>query len=312
MLIYFSILSAFLRQTYQEEGPLSPASIESLDAQQLHQLLLAYYRILQANRSLPNNLLWPLSPLARLIRTPHPDTGVRFLAIRCYCLQSGTGEAERVEMEKEVIGDVSEVDCPIAYGLNVDGTASLMDGWIFPTFEVKRISDARNAIMQGALDYYSLDEGEVVEPITVEELRYALFSCTPQFGCSLLFKSLHSQRPWNPSVQEPACTCASFNPSHDTWRCKISAAASSVLVSSVPNPSHLRTILRQIAVAITSCRCPPPRSGEPNYHHPSRRYIVRPTFAPGILHILSHETRNFRVEGRRTCARHEARKMGRL
>lgn len=79
-------------------------------------------------------------------------------------------------MEKEIIGDVSAVDCPITYAVNVDGTSSFMDGWIFPTFEIKRISDARNAIVEGGMDYYSLDEGEIFEPMAVEELRYTLFS----------------------------------------------------------------------------------------------------------------------------------------
>jgi midasin len=106
-----------------------------------------------------------------MIRTPHADAGVLFLAIRCYCLQSGMGEAERVKMEKQVIGDVSERDCPITYGMDIDGTMLQMDGWTFPAFEVRRISDARISIAQEALDYYLTEEGEAVEPIKLEELR---------------------------------------------------------------------------------------------------------------------------------------------
>jgi midasin len=170
-----SILSAFLRKAYSKRGPLAfvleAQSVESVDAQHLHYMLLAYYRVLQANRALPNTLLWNPLPLVRLIRTPHPDNGVRFLAIRCYALQTGTGEQERVNMEKQIIGEVSQVDCSITYGVGLDGTTSYMDGWIFPLLEAKRISDARNSIAESGSDYYSVEDGDSVEPIPVDALR---------------------------------------------------------------------------------------------------------------------------------------------
>ena len=82
----------------------------SVDAQTIHRVLLAYYRILQANRPLPRLLDWPLAPLSQLIWSPHPDNGVRFLAIRCYALQVGMSEGERVKIEKEVKMEVSPVE----------------------------------------------------------------------------------------------------------------------------------------------------------------------------------------------------------
>jgi midasin len=86
------------------------------------------------------------------------------------------GEAERAKMEKQVIGEASEVDCPMAYSLDIDGAVLQMDGWAFPAFEVKRISDARNSVVQETPDYYYNEAGETFEPISVEELRYDSFA----------------------------------------------------------------------------------------------------------------------------------------
>ncbi len=150
-------------------------AIPSLDAHRLHRILLAYYRILQANRDLPRDLHWPLDPLARLVWTPHPDCGVRFLAIRCYAIQTGMVEGERVKMEKEMIGEVADVGCPIEYGKTLDGKNVVVDGWVMPALEVTRIYDSRNAPLD-AQDYYISESGDSVEPIHPAELRYVL-SC---------------------------------------------------------------------------------------------------------------------------------------
>ena len=164
----------FLRHPNRREGPLSYIKqvddVAQLDATILHRQLLAYYRILQANRSLPEQLVWPIAPLSRLVYTPHPDTGVRFLAIRCMSLQMGMMEGRRAELEKEIIGDVKDVDCPIGYGVNLDGSAALMDGWVMPAVEEQRISDARNALLEHQ-DYYSVEENETHELIHQAELR---------------------------------------------------------------------------------------------------------------------------------------------
>ncbi|KAI0916947.1 hypothetical protein AcW2_007206 [Taiwanofungus camphoratus] len=169
----YPILSAFLRRSGNENGPLAFVSecesVASIDAHTLHRLLLAYYRILQANRALPNTLLWSLSPLAKLIWAPHPDNGVRFLAIRCYALQSGMMEGERVKMEREVIGDVGEVDCHISFGTSMDGSRIIIDGWVMPAIEVQRVVDARNAHLEPQ-DYFSSENGDSYEPIHPAEL----------------------------------------------------------------------------------------------------------------------------------------------
>lgn len=167
----------FLRQPEYHNGLLSFVSdtedLSSLDTHRLHRILLAYYRILQANRDIPRDLCWPTHPLSRLIWAPHPDCGVRFLASRCYALQAGLIEGERVKIEKEAIGEVSSVDFDVYCGENVDGTRIVVDGWILPTVEVTRIYDTRSTLLDFQ-DYYSLEDS--IEPIHHAELRYVFAS----------------------------------------------------------------------------------------------------------------------------------------
>ena len=145
--------------------------IQSIDALRLHRLLLAYYRILRANRELPYMLIWPLSLLSQLIWTPHPDKGVQLLSIRCYALHSGMGEAEREMLEKEILGETCMADCPLDFGDEIDGTRKEVDGWIMPVLELKRVTDARNSLTLNLHDYYTVEEGELSRPIHPSELR---------------------------------------------------------------------------------------------------------------------------------------------
>lgn len=173
-MVYPSVLSAFLRLTVFKDGPLAfvdtADAVPPLDPRRLHRILLAYYRILKANRDLPSLLSWPTVPLALLMWTPHPDPGVRFLAIRCYALQTGMGEAERNKAEKEILGEMSEVDCPIHYGENPDGTPVLLDGWLLPHVEAERLANARQQLLQPQ-DYYSTEHNGSIQPIHPAELR---------------------------------------------------------------------------------------------------------------------------------------------
>lgn len=157
-----SILSSFLRKNYNEVSPLEFATAESLRsiaASRLHRLLLAYYRILQANRPLPHDLFWPLTHLADLFLAPHPDRGVCLLAIRCYALQSGMNEAQKETLEEQVLGEGCGMDCQTEFGESPDGVVIEIDGWILPVLEIKRITDARNALVTEPQDYYSAEEG---------------------------------------------------------------------------------------------------------------------------------------------------------
>ncbi|KAH8085408.1 midasin [Cristinia sonorae] len=169
----FPAFSAFLRRFDFQKGPLafvdSPETVPTLDTQRLHTILLAYYRILRANRELPTRLSWPLKPLSLLMWAPHPDPGVRFLAIRCYALQSGMGEAERVKTEKQIIGEVAEMDCPIYYGQNIDGSPAFLDGWLLPLIDTERVVKTRQALLEPQ-DYYTSEDGSSIEPIHPAEL----------------------------------------------------------------------------------------------------------------------------------------------
>ncbi|KAH9936525.1 uncharacterized protein B0H18DRAFT_1206806 [Fomitopsis serialis] len=169
----YPVLAAFLRHPNRQKGPLAYVTqaqdVSGLDASILHRQLLAYYRILQANRDLPEQFVWPIAPLSKLIYTPHPDNGVKSLAIRCLALQTGMMEGKREELELESIGSVAEVDCTIGYGAKLDGNVVMMDGWVMPAIEAKRITSARSAILQPQ-DYFSRDENETHEPIHPAEM----------------------------------------------------------------------------------------------------------------------------------------------
>lgn len=79
-------------------------------------------------------------------------------------------EGERVKMEREVIGDVGEVDCHISFGTSMDGSRIIIDGWVMPAIEVQRVVDARNAHLE-LQDYFSSENGDSYEPIHPAELR---------------------------------------------------------------------------------------------------------------------------------------------
>lgn len=155
-------------------GPLgflqSVPSVASVEAGRLHRLLLAYYRLLHANSNLPHLSGWSLNHLSRIIWESHPDAGARFLAIRCYALQSGMVEGERVKMEQTAVGDIEKVDCPVEYGAGVDGTRQVLDGWTVSAHEAQRVYEARQALMTPQ-KYYTYEAGDSIEPIHPAELR---------------------------------------------------------------------------------------------------------------------------------------------
>jgi midasin len=172
------ILHRLLQTPAFKEGPLGFVTAEpsplSIDTPRLHRLLLAHYRILQANRELPCHFIWPLTPLSLLIWTPHLDNGARLLAIRCYALQSGMGEAEREKMERQVLGEICGPDCLLDYGQNIDGSRKEVDGWIMPVIELERVRDMRNDMVTTQHDYFSIDEGDPCTPIDPSHLWCAL------------------------------------------------------------------------------------------------------------------------------------------
>lgn len=149
-------------------------AVTSLEPSRLHRLLLAYYRILQANRPLPRNLFWPLSALSKLFLAPHPDRGVCLLSIRCYAVQSGMGEDEREKLDKEVLGEICGGDCRIGYGENVSGSPKEIDGWLLPVLEIQRATDSRNALVTEPQDFYSFQDGDHGPSLIISDLRLDL------------------------------------------------------------------------------------------------------------------------------------------
>ncbi|KAF9651347.1 P-loop containing nucleoside triphosphate hydrolase protein [Thelephora ganbajun] len=167
----FPILNAFMKKTYGPSGPLNCVEDQTsfVDQLRLHLLLLSYYRILQANRTLPKHFSWPISTLAKIFTTSGIDTGARLLAIRCYFLQSGMGEAERIKLEQRYVGDIGTVDCPVSYSVNADGSICVLDGWILPAVEATRIADFWKSSAGEVPDYYRETEG-VLESFSEDDL----------------------------------------------------------------------------------------------------------------------------------------------
>ena len=161
-----------MNKTYGPDGPLNHVeeATSPVDQLQLHFLLLSYYRILQANRTLPKHFSWPISPLSKIFTTPDLDTGARLLAIRCYFLQSRMGEAERIKLEQRYVGDVSTVDCPISYSVNPDGSIYTLDGWVLSAVEATRVADFWKSSAKDVPDYYR-ETGGTVESFSETDLR---------------------------------------------------------------------------------------------------------------------------------------------
>jgi len=80
-------------------------------------------------------------------------------------------EVEREKLITHVLGEFCGVDCPVNYGQTIDGTVVETDGWLVPALEVKRIHDARDAILDGP-NFYSLEEGDVSQPLSEADLRF--------------------------------------------------------------------------------------------------------------------------------------------
>ncbi|KAH9179366.1 midasin [Lactarius sanguifluus] len=170
----FPILSVFLQEYIHNTGPLSTAlgsaPLEAVSPSRLHRLLLAYYRILVANPELPNWLDWPLEPFSGLFWTPHPDAGVRYLAIRCYALQSGMSELEREKLENALVGSMATAECPLEFGADVCERVVTIDGWLLPVIEMQRIYDARSAIVVDTREFSMGQSDTFIQPSDLSPL----------------------------------------------------------------------------------------------------------------------------------------------
>ena len=309
-----SILSALVQNAALRLGPLpnvlASSAVEKVDAQLLQRLLLAYYRILHANRTLPHTLGWSLTPLSQLIWTPHPNNGVRLLAIKCYALQAGMMEGERVKLEQEVVGDVKETECPIFFAYNLDGTVREVDGWVLPTLELERISRARDALLDYE-DVFGHDGFDSTEPIHPAELRYVpvLFIHTLQ-NLSIIIQSIGCEHPWRsdaPLFCGNKRTHATHRYAYDYTSSPQCRPASIYTTTDYP---HISTFVREILVGVTHGATPPPRLPQSHRLDPLGRHVSRSSIAIGILCLFTYTARNLRMEGGRTRSCDARRKMG--
>jgi midasin len=158
------------------QGPLAfvtPENASGLSAVRLQKLLVAYYRILDANPNLPNEASWPLHPFTTLFRAAHPDAGVRFLAIRCYSLQSRMLEGDREALEKELIGDIAKMEVPILFEELPDRQTKHVEACLFVVTESRRVHDSRNCLLDGVHDYYTYEQDEQKHALDFSQLRFA-------------------------------------------------------------------------------------------------------------------------------------------
>lgn len=79
-------------------------------------------------------------------------------------------EGERANMEKELLGDVSAVECPIVFGVNPDGSPQQVSGWVMPVLELERVTQGRDQLLE-SYDFFPHDN-DSSEPIHPAELRY--------------------------------------------------------------------------------------------------------------------------------------------
>jgi midasin len=155
---------ALLKKPSFSRRPLASVNTEntpSLDPHRLQKLLIVYYRLLIANRDLPSELSCPTTPLETLFRAPHPDPSVMFLAIRCYGLQTEMMEADRNCRETELVGDVADMVIPFIFSEHPTESSTFVEACLFAFTERECINEARELLLQGVKDYYTIPEDGV-------------------------------------------------------------------------------------------------------------------------------------------------------
>ena len=171
-----SVIYAFLKISPFISSPLSGLSHQDLlnaEAYRLHDLLIAYNRLLVADRSIASRNSWPLDVL-HLLRLQHSDAGVRLLAVQALSKQRDWSETKRMQIERESVGPIDEFDAPIAFGWDVrrldngnfEVSRKIADGWLFPLLDAERLKDCectagenRMSLTSDSISDLSLDDG---------------------------------------------------------------------------------------------------------------------------------------------------------
>lgn len=178
----------------------SESGVIELPARPLQRLLVAYHRLLCVDESFPSRNGWPLTPLARLVHTPHPDPGVRVLAIVCYSIQAGHPESALEKTYWESLGEPGGIDAPVEIGeaLADDVVVPVnADGWLIRPIEEKRRCDKRAALADSQ-NFYIAENAQ--EQITHADLSpYLVDVCSV-----LMFKADRSTPPTTFLVVTPS------------------------------------------------------------------------------------------------------------
>lgn len=99
-----------------------------------------------ADPGIARRLSWTSSPLYALRQ--HADPGVRLLSVQVLNLQMGLSESKRMELEREWVGDIDDVDARVYFGRQVKPVENgfeleevWVDGWLLPVHEARRERD---------------------------------------------------------------------------------------------------------------------------------------------------------------------------
>ena len=150
------VIDAMIASSPFSSSPLSliqPDQLLEAPRARLHRLLIAYWRLLAADDRIALRYNWPAIYLHRL-RKAHPDLGVRLLAIHCLAKQKKWSEEKRRKALRTAVGAES-VDVRVEFSFDVSSSSSagfktsarIVDGWLLPLLEAKRIEECELRMM---------------------------------------------------------------------------------------------------------------------------------------------------------------------
>jgi midasin len=114
-------------------------------SEHLSLLLVAYHRILSSSPHLADERKWPISSLASLFSppSPHPERGIRLVAILCFAIQSRMSEANKFKLIENCICPYGRDDAPLPWGCDLAGNLDWVDGWAFAFQDMQDMREER-------------------------------------------------------------------------------------------------------------------------------------------------------------------------
>ncbi|CAE6520032.1 unnamed protein product [Rhizoctonia solani] len=218
----FPILAAYLRRTSLSHGPLGfiaepGLAMSEVPTLHLQRILIAYYRLLAADPGAPAHLGWSAALLQALFRpvpgisSPHPDHAVRWLALRCFGIQTQLTEITRVKLETEFVGvdGLDLIELHTGYELKLDQAdntgvpvpnEAIVDARVFPVTEITRIQTKREQLAHQPIDLF-FPSHELTAQILDSDLSHWIINVSGV----LLFSgsSARGREPLTPYVATP-------------------------------------------------------------------------------------------------------------